>query len=76
MLHSNNNCFERVEDDEVDQLRRRLEETERAMERIVAQMGNVSEKLSPIMMADLDSSMQEKVTFTPTISFRYSLVYR
>merc|ERR1740128_1593448 len=39
-------------DDEVDQLRRRLEETERAMERIVAQMGNVSEKLMPIISTD------------------------
>merc|ERR1712071_590963 len=41
-----------MEDDEVDQLRRRLEETERAMERIVAQMGNVSEKLMPIISTD------------------------
>merc|ERR550517_715658 len=41
-----------MEDDEVDQLRRRLEETERAMERIGAQMGNVSEKLMPIISTD------------------------
>lgn len=37
----------------MDQLRRRLEETERAMERIVAQMENVSDRLSPTLMADL-----------------------
>lgn len=43
----------RAEEAEVDQLRRRLEETERAMERIVAQMENVSDRLSPTLMADL-----------------------
>ncbi|XP_043247597.1 uncharacterized protein LOC122394654 isoform X2 [Amphibalanus amphitrite] len=36
----------RPEDAEIDQLRRRLEETERAMERIMKQMSTVSEKLN------------------------------
>ncbi|XP_037086391.1 uncharacterized protein LOC119107123 isoform X2 [Pollicipes pollicipes] len=35
-----------AEDAEIDQLRRRLEETERAMERIMKQMSTVSEKLN------------------------------
>ena len=42
-----------TEEAEVDQLRRRLEETEKAMERIVAQMDNVSDRLSPSLVADL-----------------------
>ena len=37
----------------MDQLRRRLEETERAMERICRQMGDVTDKLSTSAVADL-----------------------
>ncbi|XP_046439197.1 titin-like isoform X4 [Daphnia pulex] len=40
-------------EEEVDQLRRRLEETERAMERICRQMGDVTDKLSTSAVADL-----------------------
>ncbi|XP_057374109.1 titin-like [Daphnia carinata] len=40
-------------EEEVDQLRRRLEETERAMERICRQMGNVTDKLSTTAVAEL-----------------------
>jgi len=43
----------------VDQLRRRLEETERAMERIVAQMGNVSEKLTPMVSSATEPSQDQ-----------------
>ena len=57
----------------MDQLRRRLEETERAMERIVAQMGNVSEKLMPILSTDA-SANADKVT-SPAIPFHYKLMY-
>ncbi|XP_045030574.1 trichohyalin isoform X3 [Daphnia magna] len=42
-----------IEEEEVDQLRRRLEETERAMERICRQMGDVTDKLSTSAVADL-----------------------
>ena len=62
-----------AEDDEVDQLRRRLEETERAMERIVAQMGNVSEKLMPIISTD-SSANADKVT-SPAFPLSCKLVY-
>lgn len=41
------------EDEEVDQLRRRLEETEKAMERICRQMGDVTDKLLPTAVAEL-----------------------
>lgn len=34
-------------------LRKRLEETEAAMERIVAQMGSVSDRLSPSILAQV-----------------------
>jgi len=54
-----------MEDDEVDQLRRRLEETERAMERIVAQMGNVSEKLMPIISTDASAHPDKEPDETP-----------
>lgn len=37
----------------MDQLRRRLEETEKAMERICRQMGNVADRLSPSIVAEL-----------------------
>ena len=37
----------------MDQLKRRLEETERAMERICRQMGDVADKLSPSAVAEL-----------------------
>lgn len=43
----------KTEEEEVDQLRRRLEETERAMERICRQMGDVTDKLSTSAVADL-----------------------
>ena len=37
----------------MDQLRRRLEETEAAMERICRQMGSVTDKLSTVAVAQL-----------------------
>ena len=37
----------------MDQLRRRLEETEKAMERICRQMGDVTDKLSTCAVAEL-----------------------
>lgn len=44
-----------VGDAEIDQLRRRLEETERAMERIVAQMGRMPGP-EPKVTANLDDA--------------------
>ena len=62
--------FADAEEAEVDQLRRRLEETERAMERIVAQIGTVTDKLSPTLVAEMLAQSQplpdqeEKVRFS------------
>lgn len=40
-------------DTEIDMLRKRLEETEAAMERIMKQMGSVTEHLSPTLLAQV-----------------------
>lgn len=60
-------CLYRVmktEEEEVDQLRRRLEETERAMERICRQMGNVTDKLSTSAVELLSPLLtDQKVSF-------------
>ena len=49
-------------DVEIDLLRKRLEETEAAMERIVKQMGTASDRLSPSNLAPvLDSQVDHKV---------------
>lgn len=55
------------EEEEVDQLRRRLEETERAMERICRQMGSVADRLSPVCVAQLVTSQLDKVWNNPFI---------
>lgn len=65
----------------MDQLRRRLEETEKAMERIMAQMGNVSEKLSPSAIAEILNSSpattcQDKVQRVYSIRIIQRLFFR
>ncbi len=57
------------EEEEVDQLRRRLEETEQAMERICRQMGSVADRLSPVCVAQLLTSQLDKVWNNPFIKF-------
>jgi len=57
-------------DTEIDILRKRLEETEAAMERIVKQMGSVSEHLSPtllaqVLMAQGQGISQVRIPYTP-----------
>ncbi|KAF2362949.1 Resistance to inhibitors of cholinesterase protein 3 N-terminal [Trinorchestia longiramus] len=48
----------KIEDEQMDQLRRRLEDTERAMERLMAQMGTVSDKLTAAKITEVLSQAQ------------------
>lgn len=47
-----------TEDEQMDQLRRRLEETEKAMERLVSQMGSVTDKLTAAKITEVLSQAQ------------------
>lgn len=48
-----------VEEAEIDQLRRRLEDTERAMERIMQQMSSVSHKLNAARISSNIRALKE-----------------
>jgi len=50
----------RIEDEQMEALRLRLENTERAMERLMAQMGSVSEKLSSASINEVLSQAQQE----------------
>lgn len=47
-----------TEDEQLDHLRRRLEETERAMERLMSQMGSVTDKLTAAKITEVLSQAQ------------------
>lgn len=47
-----------AEDEQLDHLRRRLEETERAMERLMCQMGSVTDKLTAAKITEVLSQAQ------------------
>ena len=54
-------CIDTVgvaEDEQMDQLKRRLEDTERAMERLMSQMGSVSDKLTAAKITEVLSQAQ------------------
>uniref|UniRef100_A0A1B6C4L9 Resistance to inhibitors of cholinesterase protein 3 N-terminal domain-containing protein n=1 Tax=Clastoptera arizonana TaxID=38151 RepID=A0A1B6C4L9_9HEMI len=51
---------------ELDQLRRRLQETEKAMERIVAQMGSVPHKEKPSPIKDSESDLKDSIEDSET----------
>lgn len=53
ILCTHKSIFETIGDVEIDMLRKRLEETEAAMERIVSQMGTVTDQLSPTVLAQV-----------------------
>ncbi|KAK8392773.1 hypothetical protein O3P69_014893 [Scylla paramamosain] len=48
----------KIEDEQLDHLRRRLEETERAMERLMSQMGSVTDKLTAAKITEVLSQAQ------------------
>ncbi|XP_063609500.1 uncharacterized protein LOC134783533 isoform X2 [Penaeus indicus] len=48
----------KIEDEQLDHLRRRLEETEKAMERLMCQMGSVTDKLSTAKITEVLSQAQ------------------
>jgi len=50
----------RIEDEQMEALRLRLEHTEKAMERLMAQMGSVSEKLSSASINEVLSQTQQE----------------
>ena len=47
-----------TEDEQMDQLRRRLEETESAMERLMSQMGSVTDKLTAAKITEVLTQAQ------------------
>ncbi|CAL8103454.1 unnamed protein product [Orchesella dallaii] len=60
-------------DVEIDMLRKRLEETEAAMERIVAQMGSVTDRLSPTVLAQVLRARGETGSSQSTNEIDYNL---
>ncbi|KAL7640077.1 UNVERIFIED_CONTAM: hypothetical protein RMT77_009491 [Armadillidium vulgare] len=50
----------KIEDEQMDQLRRRLEETEKAMERLMSQMGSVTDKLTAAKITEVLSQAQSQ----------------
>ncbi|KAK3860448.1 hypothetical protein Pcinc_033502 [Petrolisthes cinctipes] len=63
-----------AEDEQLDHLRRRLEETERAMERLMCQMGSVTDKLTAAKITEVLSQAQAQARILKLTLWAYNLL--